>query len=642
LPTADIRRSRISPVSVFSAGLGWLTPALDTIYASFKRYRSAVIRRAPSIMGHAVLCVAASYLACWLRFDGDIPPTLIAAYLATLPWLLLVRGLIFVAFGLYSGLWRYTSVWDLTRIVTAVGTSSVLLYLFLYWPLGPGIFPRSIVIIDSMLLVCFLGGVRLLWRVVPSILQRNERRRVLIIGAGDAGDMIVREMLKGGGYRPVGYIDDDVSKVGRTIHGVEVLGTCADLPRVVASTKPGEVLVAIPSRNAGTARGIVQRLEGFKLSITTLPSLAELVNGQVGVKQIRPLAIEDLLPRGQVALDTEGVRRLIRGKRVLVTGAGGSIGSEICRKLADLDVKELRLVGHSEAPLYEVQKTLSGMSFRGVPVIFDQHKVILASCTDGKAMNEACEGVDIVIHAAAHKHVPLCEQNPVEAIQNNVGGTITLAEAASRAGVKQFVLISSDKAVKPASVMGATKRACELFLQFLSTRSSMKFTTVRFGNVLDSSGSVLPLWREQIRQGKPVTLTDKRCTRYFMSIPDAVELTLGAASLPRGGLYVLDMGKPRNMGDMARDLIYEMCVLPEGATPPLAEIVEIGLRPGEKLEEELTYGGEQVKTAIPRVFVLRENGPRHILRWDDFHDLLMAARCQHKLMALDKLWEIVS
>lgn len=321
------------------------------------------------------------------------------------------------------------------------------------------------------------------------------------------------------------------------------------------------------------------------------------------------------------------------GKVVLVTGAGGSVGSEICRRLVDYGVKELRLCGHSELPLYEITKNLHG----------DSHKVIvLASVTDGKAMAAACEGVDIVIHAAAHKHVPLCEQNPIEAIQNNVGGTIELAEAASKAGVKQFVLISSDKAVKPSSVMGATKRACELFVNFLAARSSTRFTTVRFGNVLDSSGSVLPLWREQIRQGKPITLTDKRCTRYFMSIPEAVDLTLSAATLPRGETFVLDMGESQNMYAMAMGVV-EAYASDNMLNPDdlYDKIVETGLRPGEKLEEELSYGGEQVKTPFPKVFALREEGGRHLTMWRDFSDLLMAAKCRHKQMALEQLWELV-
>ena len=319
------------------------------------------------------------------------------------------------------------------------------------------------------------------------------------------------------------------------------------------------------------------------------------------------------------------------GKVVLVTGAGGSIGSEICRKLIEFGVRELRMLGHSELPLYEAEKNLRANFYQ---IAAPEIRTILASVTDGKAMAQAVEGVDIVIHAAAHKHVPLCEQNPLEAIHNNVGGTVELAEAASRAGVKQFVMVSSDKAVKPASIMGATKRACELFIRFLDARTSMKCTTVRFGNVLNSSGSVLPLWREQILAGKPIKLTDKRCTRYFMSIPEAVDLTMKAATLPRGGLYVLDMGEPKNLGELAAEMLKTY-----GGE---AGIEEIGLRPGEKLHEELSYGGEQVKTPFPKVYALREHEGRRILRWEDFHDLLMATKIRHKLMAVDKLREIVS
>jgi FlaA1/EpsC-like NDP-sugar epimerase len=321
------------------------------------------------------------------------------------------------------------------------------------------------------------------------------------------------------------------------------------------------------------------------------------------------------------------------GKVVLVTGAGGSIGSEICRKLVEYDIAGLKMVGHSEEPLYNINRELYGRA---------QIQVILGSVTDAGLMSQACQGVDIVIHAAAHKHVPLCEQNPVEAITNNVGGTIALAEAAAQAGVKQFVMVSSDKAVKPASIMGATKRACELFIKFFSARSSMRCTTVRFGNVLNSSGSVLPLWREQLAQGKPITLTDKRCTRYFMSIPDAVELTLGAASLPRDGLYVLDMGAPQSMYRWACKVVAAHFAWPLEDLGIADWIVETGLRPGEKLEEELSYGGTQVKTPLPRVFALDEDGPGRILRWADFQDLLMAARCKHKPLSLEHLWRIVS
>lgn len=319
-------------------------------------------------------------------------------------------------------------------------------------------------------------------------------------------------------------------------------------------------------------------------------------------------------------------------KVVCVTGAGGSIGSEICRRLVEYEAAKIILVGHSEMPLYTIEKELRDRASAG------SVKVVLGSITDAKLMELTLEGVDIVINAAAHKHVPICEQAPFEAVLNNLGGVMTLATAASRMGVSQFIQISSDKAVKPASVMGATKRAGELFLQFFGTRSHMKITTVRFGNVLNSSGSVLPLWREQLAQGKPITLTDKRCTRYFMSIPEAVDLVLGAGSLPRDGLYTFDMGEPQSLYDMALSMVRERCPDIEF---PYARIAETGLRPGEKLTEELHYGGELVKTSLPKVLKVREADGKHVIVWNDFEDLTMAALCRHENLTKELLWELV-
>lgn len=314
-------------------------------------------------------------------------------------------------------------------------------------------------------------------------------------------------------------------------------------------------------------------------------------------------------------------------KVVCVTGAGGSIGSEICRKLIEFEVSKLIMVGHSEKALYDIHRELAPKAPAGALV------QVLGSISDKQLMMNTLSGVDIVVHAAAHKHVPMCEENPLAAIENNVGGTINLAHAASAQRVDQFVMISSDKAVKPASVMGATKRVCELFVRFFAARSTTKFTTVRFGNVLGSSGSVIPLWEEQIRKGGPITITDKRCTRFFMTIPDAAELALSAAALNRPDeLFVLDMGKPVNMFDMAVWLIANRAI----------EIKETGLRPGEKIHEELDYGGTRVQTKVPRVLRVKENDSGRLTRWGDFEDLLMATRCRARTMALEKLWEICS
>lgn len=319
---------------------------------------------------------------------------------------------------------------------------------------------------------------------------------------------------------------------------------------------------------------------------------------------------------------------------VLVTGAGGSIGSEVCRRLLKLGVKELRMVGLTEQKLFDINRELQAIVPAGTKVV-----PILGSVANGPLMREATVGVDIVIHAAAHKHVPLCEQNKLEAIWNNVFGTEQLAAAAGLNSVAQFVLVSSDKAVKPVSIMGATKRACELFIKFRAARSTMKFTITRFGNVLNSAGSVLPIWREQIEKGGPITLTDARCERYFMSMESAVDLVLGAPTLPRpDGTFVYDMGAPMNMGELARQYRYD-CL---GRNGEKVEIVETGLRPGERLTEELHYGGELVLTKLPRVLQVKENDTGRPMKWCDFDDLTAATRKNDEAAAVAKLWEIVS
>jgi FlaA1/EpsC-like NDP-sugar epimerase len=563
-------------------------------FSSFKRLSLAGII-------DLALIPTATYLAFWLRFDGDIPREYYLAYLQTMPWLIAIRGFTFLPFGLYGGLWRYTGVWDLSRIVLAVFTSSTLLHAVVYRELGPSAYPRSIVIIDSLLLICFLGGTRLLWRVVPSLVRSKPGRRVLIIGAGDAGDMIVREMRKSGAYEPVGFVDDDQSKLGRTIHGVKVLGTRADLRRVIAKANAGEALLAIPSATPATVRGFVRQLEDFKVPITTLPSLSELVNGQVRVKQIRPLAIEDLLPRSQVALNTEEGRRLVKGKRVLVTGAGGSIGSELCRQIGALEPAELILYERYENSLYTITNDLAD---RGVKVVV--HSVI-GDVTDVARTSAvfAQHRPHLVFHAAAHKHVPLMEANPCEAIKNNVVGTRVIAEMSRDYGAERFVLVSTDKAVNPSSVMGASKRVAELIVQTIGRDAKdTRFVTVRFGNVLGSNGSVIPRMLDQIRSGGPVTVTHPDIRRYFMLISEAAQLVLQAAVFAHErATYVLDMGEQIKILDVARNLIRLSGFVPDDEI----QIKIIGLRPGEKLFEELVGKGEDFEPAgMDKIFRVRE------------------------------------
>jgi FlaA1/EpsC-like NDP-sugar epimerase len=581
----------------------------NAFLARLRAASTSRVLRIPVVLAiHAALIITASYFAWWLRFDGAVPPGAADTFAQTVLGVLAIRGLVFVPFGLYGGLWRYTSIWDLSRIVAAVLTSSLALYLLIYRDLGPAGFPRSIIIIDSLLLISFLGGARLFGRIIQSATRSTRGRRVLIVGAGDAGEMIVREMRRFGGYQPIGFIDDDPAKVGRTIHGVEVLGTRDDLPRVVMATRPQEVLIAIPTAKAAAVRGIVHLLEAFKLPITTLPGLEEMVNGKVGVKHIRPLAIEDLLPRKPVALNTQGVRGLVGGKRVLVTGAGGSIGSELCRQIAALEPASLILLERYENSLYAITNDLAdrGLGASVHPTIGD--------VTDASRMEAvfAEHRPHLVFHAAAHKHVPLMEANPCEAVKNNVLGTNTVAEAARRHGAERFVLISTDKAANPSSVMGATKRVAELIVQAMSGRGDTRFVTVRFGNVLGSNGSVIPRMVEQIRVGGPVTVTHPEIRRYFMLIPEAVELVLQAAVLARSQeTFVLDMGEQLKVLDVAKNLIRLSGFVPEEEIP----ITFIGLRPGEKLTEELVGEGETLEPAgISKIFRVRWSATPDSLR----------------------------
>jgi FlaA1/EpsC-like NDP-sugar epimerase len=579
-------------------GFGWISRLrseveLDrAIFGPFRNLLSPGRRLPLVVLAHVVLIPIANYGAFWLRFDGAIPDRYVATFVDTIPWLIAVRALTFIPFGLYAGLWRYTGIWDLSRIVGAVGTSSLLFYLLLlYRGFGPAVYPRGVVIIDTLLLICSLSGLRLTRRMLPHLIRLNQGRRVLIIGAGDAGDMIVREMSRGGAYLPVGFIDDDPSKLGRTIQGVKVLGTRADLPRVVARTNAAEALVAIPTASPATIRSFVQLLEGFKVPITTLPSLSELVSGKVGVKNIRPLAIEDLLPRGQVALNTENVRRLVQGKRVLVTGAGGSIGAELCRQLVTLQPSELVLFERYENSLYDVANDLRDA---GVGPLL---QTVIGDVTDTSRVRSvfAQYRPHLVFHAAAHKHVPLMEANPCEAIKNNVVGTQIIATTSREYGVERFVLISTDKAVNPSSVMGASKRVAELIVQAIgATARDTRFVTVRFGNVLGSNGSVIPRMLDQIHAGGPVTVTHPEIRRYFMLIPEAVQLVLQAAALARDReVFVLEMGEQIKVLDVARNLIRLSGFVPDEEIP----ITFIGLRPGEKLVEELSGEGEVLEPA---------------------------------------------
>jgi FlaA1/EpsC-like NDP-sugar epimerase len=573
---------------------------------SLSRIRDLILRfrRVLAIAVQLALVVTSNAVAFMLRFDGDVPEWARIAFWQMVPWLVAARAFMFFPFRLYEGLWRYTSLYDLKALIGAVGVSSVVFYTVTISPVGPVGYPRSVFIIDACLLVIMLGGVRLTRRVYSEFAIFQPGRRVLIFGAGDAAERIVRDMRtnRESQYNPVGFVDDDANKTGRRIHGLPVVGTRRDLALVMKQLKPTEVLIAIPSADSSAIRSIVHAFEPFKVSIKTLPNLQEIIDGKVNVGLIRSVSLEDLLARPRVGLDETPVRRLIAGRRVMVTGAGGSIGSELCRQIAGLAPAALLLLDRYENSLHSIWMELYDQqpSFDVIPVVAD--------VTDLTRVNDvlSMHRPEIIFHAAAHKHVPLMEENPCEAIKNNVGGTRLMARAAQAHGVDRFIMISTDKAVNPTSVMGASKRLAELVVQAQAEGSHTSFSIVRFGNVLGSNGSVVPRFMEQIKKGGPVTITHPDVRRYFMLIPEAVQLVLHAASRAESGaVYVLDMGKQVKLVDMARDMIRLSGLAPDVDV----KIAFTGLRPGEKLFEELVGAEEKAETSsVESVFCVRRSG----------------------------------
>lgn len=571
---------------------------------------------------------AVAMLAFVLRLDASGVQSHRANILLYIGLSVPLKLFVFYFLGLYRRFWRYASIDELVLVAVASGTSALLITALLFTlalPLsGLSSFPRSIPFIDGLLTPLVVGGPRFAIRLVERNRQRQRRqcqcveKRILVMGAGDAGRMIVREMQTNPhlGLRPIGFLDDDPCKHRVEIHGLPVLGGRNCIPDLAQKGQVSEVIIAIPTAPGYVIREIKDLCDQAGLSARTIPGLYDILSGQVSVSQIRQVDIEDLLRRKPVRVDTAAVETLLHGRRVLVTGGGGSIGGELCRQIARTKPEQLLLLGHGENSIFHICQELKDTApCKLVPVIADiRDRRRLASLF-------AWYRPELVFHAAAHKHVPLMEANACEAVSNNVWGTRNLVQVASQTDVSHLILISSDKAVKPTSVMGVTKRVAELLVYQAARQNEACFAAVRFGNVLGSRGSVVNIFKRQIAQGGPLTVTHPDMRRYFMTIPEAVQLVLQAAALGQGGeVFVLDMGEPIRIVDLATDLIRLSGLKPrvreEGVTPGVQdeardwdiEVVFTGARPGEKLHEELFVEGETCRpTCHAKIFVAENN-----------------------------------
>jgi FlaA1/EpsC-like NDP-sugar epimerase len=561
-------------------------------------------RRLWQLAFDAALIAAAWRLAYFFRFDKATP----RYYQHLLSWqvfaiVIAVKLAVFVVFGFYNRWWRYVSTRDMWGAARGVTAAALLADLILYaFPPEHERLSRGVAALDYLLLLAFVAGTRLLARTLierPPTGLVARGREVLVVGAGDAGQLIVRELQRNRRLRitPIGFVDDDLRKRNDRIQGIRVLGTTDDLTSILRDNRPDEVLIAMPSAPGELRRKIVERTRAEGIPLKTLPALHELISGEVNLAgRIRPVQVEDVLGREQVDVDLGEVAAYVRDRAVLVTGAGGSIGSELCRQLARLGVLRLILVDQGESALYEIEREL--VDERG----FTAAIPVLADCGDRPKMRQILERypVDVVFHAAAYKHVPMLETNPLQAVANNVLATRAMAEVAVEAGVERFVLISTDKAANPQNLLGYSKAVCEWIVESFALREDIdtRFVAVRFGNVLASSGSVIPIFRRQIERGGPVTVTHPEMTRFFMTIPEAVTLVVQAGAMGgRGQVYVLDMGKPVKIVDLARQMI-EL----SGHSEDEIEIRFVGRRAGEKLHEELWNGDESVgPTSHPKI-----------------------------------------
>jgi FlaA1/EpsC-like NDP-sugar epimerase len=587
--------------------------------------RIAAARVAILFAFHAIVFAACYAFAYLLRFEFAIPPEFNETFKWSLPVVLGIQLLIGIVFGFYRGWWRYVGLADVVRLV--FGLSTALALLLSLWYVG-GLFgiesrfiksPRGVLLIDWAFCLLSLFGIRVLIRLGrdrlrPAEAESADQRRVLIIGAGDAGETLAREVEHRPqiGMKVVGFVDDQRAKWGSQIRGIRVYGPIKNVASIADETRAEEALIAIPSASGKRVREIISHLSEGDLRFKTIPGIDQLVSGKVHVTQLRPVNVEDLLRRERIDLPGDPARALFKGRRVMITGAGGTIGSELASQILQLEPSNLALVERSEYALYEVRKRLGREAMW--PMSHVTCNLIDIRDTDELDALLSRERPEIVLHAAAHKHVPLGEENPPEYIRNNCLATRSLAELCVKHKVERFVFISTDKAINPTSVMGATKRAAEIALLDVAGSVSMKLTIVRFGNVIGSSGSVIPLFMEQIAAGGPVTVTHPEVTRYFLRTSEAVSLVLQAATLGAAGhIFMFDMGEPVNIAELARDLIRL-----SNHTADEIPIVFTGLRSGEKLFEEIRLQGEEIHPTVHSQIVVTESEqPEHdrVMQW---------------------------
>jgi FlaA1/EpsC-like NDP-sugar epimerase len=563
------------------------------------------------VVADGFLIATAWWLAFELRFDHGVPPYYDTLFKRTVLIVVGIKLLVFILFGFYDRWWRYVSTRDMWGAARGVTVASLVADVTVYFasPVADVRLPRSIAVMDWLLLLAFIAGSRLIARSVferptPGRLVARGKE-VLVIGAGEAARDTIREMHRNPqlGYTPIGLVDDDPRKKNIRIHGVRVLGATADLPHLLRDNKPDEILIAVPSASGEFRRSVVTTTRELGVPVKTLPGLHELISGEIDLAaQIRPVQVEDVLGRDPVDVDLDSAAPYVEGKTVLVTGAGGSIGSELCRQLTRLGPQRLILVELGEGALFEIEREL--VDERG----FSAAVPVLADVGNPTKMRQVFERYEpsVVFHAAAYKHVPLMEANPLESVRNNALATKVVVDAAVEHGAHRFVLVSTDKAVNPKTVMGQSKAVCEWVVEAYGAREDIatRFVAVRFGNVLGSSGSVIPIFRRQIEKGGPLTVTHPEMTRFFMTIPEAASLVIQSGAIGgEGHVFVLDMGEPVKIVELAEQMIRL-----SGKDPDEIGIDFVGARPGEKLHEELWGSAESVvATAHPKIN--RVSGP---------------------------------